>query len=212
MRIRYRILLLLPAFMPIVLMAQSADSVFANRLGSLALECVHREYPNKIAHVMNADDDAQPPRVLTPAFYGCFDWHSAVHGHWLLARLARQFPDLTIAKEARAALAQSLTKENIHVEVAYMSADGRSGFERPYGLAWLLQLSAELHEWEDPKAQEWAETLDPLIAVAVDHLRTWIPKLSHPIRIGEHAQTAFAFGLITDYARTVGDTLTEQIV
>ena len=96
---------------------------------------------------------------LTPAFYGCYDWHSAVHGHWLLARLARTFPEAAFTPRARAALAKSLTPANITAEVAYLNAPGRVSFERPYGLAWLLQLSAELREWEDPQAREWAAAL-----------------------------------------------------
>ena len=132
--------------------APALDEAAAGRFARLALDCVHREYPNKIAHVMNGDADAKPPRALTPAFYGCFDWHSSVHGHWLLARVARTHPSAPFAAAARAALAKSLTDENVAGEVAYLSAPGRVGFERPYGLAWLLQLAAELREWDDPDA------------------------------------------------------------
>lgn len=181
----------------------TADS--AARFAHLALDCVHREYPNKIAHVLQGDEDVAPPRELSPAFYGCYDWHSSVHGHWLLARLARTFPEAPFAAEARAALAQSLTPEHIAGEVAYVTGEGRVSFERPYGLAWLLQLAAELREWEDSDAQAWAEALQPLEAVAAERIRDWLPKLTHPIRIGEHAQTAFAFGLIWDWAGVAGD-------
>src|SRR5512146_2349108 len=116
----------------------SADT--AQRFARLALACVHKEYPNKIAHAMNSDADVAPPRKLTPAFYGCYDVHSAVHGHWLLVRLARTFPDAPFTPAARAALQQSLTQANIAGEVAYLKEKGRASFERPYGLAWLLQL------------------------------------------------------------------------
>jgi len=119
------------------------DPLTAARLAKLALDCVHREYPSKIAHTLNSDADARPPRELTPAFYGCYDWHSAVHGHWMLARLARCFPDAPFAAAARQALERSITAANIGAEVSYLQAPGRAGFERPYGLAWLLQLSAE---------------------------------------------------------------------
>ena len=105
---------------------------------------------------MQSDADLAPPRELTPAFYGCYDWHSAVHGHWLLARLARLYPDAPFAPRARAALAESLTPEHIAGEVRYLQGKGRAPFERPYGLAWLLQLDAELIEWKDPQAQAWA--------------------------------------------------------
>lgn len=115
------------------------------RFASIALSCVHREYPNKIAHVLTSDADVQAPRQLTPVFYGCFDWHSAVHGHWLLARLARIDSDLT--NECRQALEQSLTEEKLQKEVNYVSNEQRQTFERPYGLAWLLQLAMELDEW-----------------------------------------------------------------
>ncbi|HEX6739935.1 MAG TPA: DUF2891 domain-containing protein [Vicinamibacteria bacterium] len=173
----------------------------ARRFARLALDCVHREYPNKIAHVLEGDADARPPRQLTPAFYGCYDWHSSVHGHWLLARLARLFPEEPFAREARAALGRSLTPEAIAAEVRYLEGKGRVSFERPYGLAWLLQLAAELHEWPDPEAQAWSRALAPLEDLAAARLEAWLPKLVYPIRVGEHSQTAFAFGLALDWAR-----------
>jgi hypothetical protein len=129
------------------------DLQAAERSAKLALECVAREYPNKIAHVLNSDSDVAPPRQLTPAFYGCYDWHPSVHGHWLLARLARTFPDASFAPRAREALATSLTPANIRQEVRYLEAAGRASFERPYGLAWLLQLGIELREWGTPEAR-----------------------------------------------------------
>lgn len=178
------------------------DETTAGRFARLALACVAREYPNKIAHVLNGEQDVKPPRELTPAFFGCFDWHSAVHGHWLLARLARTFPDAAFAPEARAALARSLTPERIAAEVGYLQGEGRATFERPYGLAWLLELGAELREWRDPDARAWAAALEPLERAVTGRLKDWLPKLSRPIRTGEHDQTAFAFGLIADWART----------
>jgi hypothetical protein len=178
--------------------AAEFDSRAAERFANLALACVHKEYPNKIAHNLNSDQDVAPPRALTPAFYGCYDWHSSVHGHWLLARLARTFPDASFASAARAALAQSLTAENVAKEAAYLRGDGRASFERPYGLAWLLQLAAELREWDDPLGRELSMNLRPLEQAANERLATWLPKLSHPVRSGEHSQTAFALGLIID--------------
>ncbi len=183
--------------------APKFDAAAAERFARLALGCVAKEYPNKISHVLNSDRDVAPPRTLTPAFYGCFDWHSSVHGHWLLARLVRTFPDAPWAKEARAALAKSLSVQNLEREAEYMKGEGRASFERPYGLAWLLQLAAELHQWDDPQADEMSAALQPLEEAALTRLQTWLPKLSHPVRIGEHAQTAFALGLLLDYARTV---------
>ena len=181
------------------------DAVQADRFARLALACVHREYPNKIAHTLNGDNDVRPPRELTPAFYGCYDWHSSVHGHWLLARLARLFPDAPFARDARTALAQSLTPQATAAEVRYLEGKGRISFERPYGLAWLLQLGTELGEWPDPDAQAWSRALAPLEAVAAARLKAWLPKLAYPIRVGEHSQTAFAFGLALDWARRSGD-------
>jgi len=181
------------------------DPAAAGRFAQLALDCVHREYPNKIAHVMASDADALPPRTLTPAFYGCYDWHSSVHGHWLLARLARLFPQAPFAQPARAALARSLTPANIAAEVAYLRGPGRTSFERPYGLAWLLQLAAELRNWDDPQAREWAEILAPLEIESASRIMAWLPKLQYPIRSGEHSQTAFAFGLVADWSQARGD-------
>jgi hypothetical protein len=177
----------------------------AGRFAQLALDCVHKEYPNKISHVLQGDQDARPPRQLTPAFYGCFDWHSSVHGHWLLARLARLYPKAEFAAAARAALGQSLAADNIAGEIQYLQGPGRASFERPYGLAWLLQLGAELRAWDDPQAREWSSTLEPLENAAAANIASWLPKLHYPIRVGEHSQTAFAFGLIRDWAVTSGN-------
>jgi hypothetical protein len=172
----------------------------------LALECVHREYPNKIAHEMTSDADAKPPRQLTPAFHGCYDWHSAVHGHWLLARFARTHPESPLAGPAKAALAKSITPANIAIEVEYQKS--RKNFERPYGLAWLLQLGVELSETKSPLSKHLA----PLEAAAVERIKAWLPKLSHPVRTGEHSQTAFALGLMLDWARHAKDTEFETLL
>jgi hypothetical protein len=162
--------------------------------------------------VLQSDEDVLPPRELTPAFYGCFDWHSAVHGHWLLARLIRTFPEADFAGPARAALARSLTPANLEAEVAYLRGEGRETFERPYGLAWLLQLAAELREWKDPQAQEWSRALSVLEQEAAGRLFDWLPKLSYPIRTGEHSQTAFAMGLALDWARVAEDREMEELL
>ena len=190
----------------------AVDPALADRFARLALSCVHREYPNKIAHVMSADEDAQPPRRLTPAFFGCYDWHSSVHGHWLLARLLRLRPEAPFADEARQALARSLSTENLVAEVRYLEGEGRISFERPYGLAWLLQLAAELREGGPPEARVWAAALEPLEVLAAERISDWLPKLTRPIRVGEHSQTAFAFGLILDWARTAERAETERLV
>jgi hypothetical protein len=181
------------------------DVKAAERFAQLALACVHKEYPNKISHVLNSDADVAPPRKLTPAFCGCYDWHSSVHGHWLLVRLLRTFPNASFASAAREALKQSLSAENLKQEANYVRGAGRTSFERPYGLSWLLQLCAELQEWDDPDAKQMAANLRPLEGAAVERLVAWLPKLSHPVRIGEHDQTAFGLGLMLDYARSTRD-------
>ena len=190
----------------------SLEAPVAERFAKLALACVHREYPNKLAHVLNGPADVKAPKALTPAFYGCYDWHSAVHGHWLLARLARLFPEAPFAAAAKKALGQSLTAKNLAAELKYYEAPGRVSFERPYGLAWLLQLGAELREWDDPEAKKWAAALAPLEKAAVQRVSAWVPKLTKPIRIGEHDQTAFALGLMIDWARVSGDREFERLL
>jgi hypothetical protein len=203
MRLFFALLMLMPSFsVEATNAAPTFDEKAADRFAKLALACVEKEYPNKISHVLNSDKDVAPPRKLTPAFYGCYDWHSSVHGHWLLARLLRTFPNASFAGAARDALSKSLTAESLKQEAAYIRGEGRASFERPYGLAWLLQLCAELREWDNDQAREMATNLRPLEDAAVERLKTWLPKLSHPVRIGEHDQTAFGLGLMFDYART----------
>jgi hypothetical protein len=191
--------------MPEAAVSDRIDPALGTRLVELILAAVHREYPSHVTHLLQSDEDARPPRELTPAFYGSFDWHSAVHGHWALARLARLLPDSPAEARARAGLERSLTSANIVREVAYVSAPGRAGFERPYGLAWVLQLCAELREWQDESAARWQVALEPLEGVCMEHLRTWLPKLPWPIRTGLHSQSAFALGLALDWARAAGN-------
>lgn len=186
--------------------------VVEDRFADLALSCVHQEYPNKISHVLQSDEDARPPSELYPAFYGCYDWHSSVHGHWLLTRILATDPETPMRPAIEAALAQSFTDQNIAGEVAYYVQGGRRSFERPYGLAWFLQLIAELDESEGSLQREWRETLRPLETEIVAQIEDWLPNLAYPIRLGTHAQTAFAFGLMIDYARRVENTEFETLV
>ncbi|MFZ0008836.1 MAG: DUF2891 domain-containing protein, partial [Steroidobacteraceae bacterium] len=190
---------------PAAVSAGALSESAAARFAALALKCLHQEYPNHISHTLNSAVDARPPHELTPAFYGCLDWHSDVHGHWLLVRLLRLFPNAPFAAQARAAVGQSLTAANIAGEVAYLEGAGRASFERPYGMAWLLELSAELRRWDDPDARRWSQVLAPLETQAAARLESWLPKLHYPIRIGEHDQTAFSFGLMWDWAGVSGD-------
>lgn len=178
----------------------------------LALDCVDREYPNKISHVLQSDSDARTPRDMHPAFYGCYDWHSAVHGHWLIVRLLRGGLDADADAAATAALDGHLNAQAIAGEIAYFDGEGTASFERPYGLAWLLQLGLELREWDDPRAARWSEALAPLEQVVADRYRTWLPNLAYPIRIGTHNQSAFGFALALDWARTVGDAELETLL
>jgi hypothetical protein len=204
MKCRFLTTLLLVFAMSTGALAQVPSEPAVSRFAGLALDCVHQEYPNKIAHVLTSDQDVGPPRVLTPVFYGCFDWHSSVHGHWLLTRLLRLYPDSEFAGQAETALNKSFKAEQVAQEVAYVTHPQRASFERPYGVAWLLQLTAELREWDDPRARQWLATLEPLETALVANMETWLAKLAYPIRIGEHAQTAFAFGLFLDWARVSG--------
>jgi len=192
--------------------APGLSAASANKFARLALACVDKEYPNKIAHVLNSPADIKAPHELTPAFFGCYDWHSAVHGHWLLAALARRFPNEPFAKDAVAALKKNITPATIAGEVAYLNGPGRETFERPYGLAWLLQLSAELRDWHTGDGAQLSKTLDPLERAVVDRFDAWLPKLAYSIREGEHAQTAFAFGMTLDYARAVKNVKLEQLL
>ncbi len=181
-------------------------SDLAERLARITLSCLRREYPNQIAHAMQSDADAGTPLALHPAFFGCYDWHSAVHGHWSLVRLLRA-SDRTHPwmAEARRELACSLTAEKIACETAYVLAEGRVGFERPYGLAWVLRLDAELCEWPDAQASCWRASLEPLAEVCAERLLSWLEKLTHPVRTGVHSQSAFAISLALDRALAAGD-------
>ena len=189
----------------------SLDVRTAGRFVALALACVQKEYPNKISHTLNSAADVKPPHELTPAFYGCYDWHSSVHGHWMLVRLLRAYPNASFAPAALAALKANITPAHIAGEVAYLSGPGRESFERPYGFAWLLQLGAELRETPTPDAAALSSALGPLESAVIARLKAWLPKLAYPIREGEHAQTAFAFGLILDYARTRDPALAQMV-
>ncbi|MFC7292127.1 DUF2891 domain-containing protein [Hirschia litorea] len=179
--------------------------VVEDRFAGLALTCLHQEYPNKVSIVLDQDSDSKPPSQLFPAFYGCFDWHSSVHGHWLLTRILTVDPDTPLRTLIIQELDKSFTPENLAGEVEYFSTNGKGAFERPYGRAWFLQLVAELHTSEDPKMQEWRNILQPLEKIIVEQTQTWLKSLAYPIRSGTHNQSSFAFGLMLDYARTIGN-------
>ena len=173
------------------------------RFAQLALDSIGREYPYHLSRVVLSPGSIDAPRAMTPVFYGCFDWHSAVHGHWLLALAMRLMPGTEFAEQCRTALHSSLDPKAILIECEHLKQ--RPGFERPYGLAWLLALAAELECHQDDDARAWRTSLGPLESIARDHLASWLPKLAHPIRCGTHAQTAFAMCLIWDWSQVVGD-------
>jgi hypothetical protein len=184
----------------------------ADRFAELALKCVRQEYPNKLDHVMNGAGEVKSPKELHPAFYGCFDWHSSVHGHWMLVKLLREHPGMARAAAIRAILDENLTPDRIAAEVAYLGQDNRRSFERTYGWAWLLRLSAELRSWEDPDAVRWAKALRPLADELVAQFKTFLPKQTYPIRTGVHPNTAFSLDLALDYARASKDTSFEALI
>jgi hypothetical protein len=188
------------------------DAEWAETVARLALAGVTREWPHAYQHVANDATDLRRPRELHPAFYGCYDWHSAVHGHWALARVRRLFPQGRCAGEIEAVLGAHLTSTAVAVELAYFQAPGREAFERPYGWAWLLALAAELRRGRDRTSRRWARALHPLENRLAAQLAAWLPQLRHPVRTGVHGNTAFALTLALDYAQEVGATaLAERI-
>ncbi|MFK5955089.1 MAG: DUF2891 domain-containing protein [Planctomycetota bacterium] len=176
----------------------------------LALDSIVREYPNKPGQVFTGPESAVIPRTNHPVFYGSFDWHSSVHGHWMLVRLLKTQPGSSVDAEIRALLEAQLNAKALQVEADYFDEHQNKGFERMYGWAWLLQLAQELHTFEDADAQRWAKNLKPLEDQIVELLLGYLPRLSHPIRMGVHPDSAFAFGMELDYARAVGNQELEQ--
>ena len=178
-------------------------SDLAARLAELPMACIGREYPNKLDHLITGEQDLRSPRTLHPAFYGCYDWHSAVHGHWTLIALLKRF-DLPNAPAIRARIHETMSRENLLAEAAYLDQPQRGSFERMYGWAWLLKLALELRDWDDPDAKQWAEWLKPVEErIAARYLR-FLPRQRYPIRSGVHSNTAFGLIFALDYARAVG--------
>lgn len=182
----------------------------ASKFASLALGHVTREYPNKLDHVLLQAGDATTPRTLHPIFYGSFDWHSCVHGYWLLARLLGQFPDLPERASISTLFNDSITEANVAIETAYAAHPSRGGFERPYGWAWLLYLVAELKAQRGEHAAHWAERLAPLASVFAQRWCDFLPNATYPTRSGAHFNSAFAVLLSLRYARVVQDTRLEH--
>ncbi len=184
----------------------------ANKLISLPLHCVETPYPYKTGVVLASAADLQEPVVLHPIFYGCFDWHSAVHGYWSMVTLLRQFPELAQAAEIKTILKRNLTATKVAQEVAFFSKDINASFERTYGWAWLLKLSDELQHWQDPLAGELAANLQPLADLLVERYMAFLPRLLYPIRVGEHTNTAFGLSFAYDYAVNHKRTDLQQLI
>lgn len=176
----------------------------ATRLAQLPLNCMEVEYPNKLGQTIGGIDDLKAPKELHPAFYGCFDWHSAVHGHWSLVSLLKQFPTIKGSKNIKEKLLLNLSKENILQEVQYFQGKHNKTYERTYGWAWLLKLAEALHSWNDPIAKQLEENLQPLTELIIEKYIEFLPKLNYPIRVGEHPNTAFGLSFAWDYAVTTG--------
>jgi len=182
-------------------LTQKGASHFARR----ALSCIQVEYPNKLSHVMRNASQVGTPSDLHPAFYGCFDWHSSVHGHWMLIRLLKLYPEMEEASKIRNTLSQTLTKANLLHEAAYLHEKGRKAFERTYGWAWLLKLAEELETWHDDQGQEWSENLNPVTQAIKGLYLDFFPKQDYPIRMGTHTNTAFGMSFAYDYAFAIED-------
>ncbi|SFZ94407.1 Protein of unknown function [Flaviramulus basaltis] len=177
----------------------------ANTLAELPLHCMNTEYPNKLSQTIGSDTDLLPPRTLHPAFYGCFDWHSAVHGHWSLVSLLKQFPNMDKAEEVKQRLLQNISKENIETEVKYFYGEHNKSYERTYGWAWLLKLAEELHTWDSAIARELESNLEPLTDLIIQKYIEFLPKLNYPLRVGTHTNTAFGLSFAYDYAETLNN-------
>lgn len=184
--------------------AQSLTAVQADRLAQLPLNCLQTEYPNKTGQTLGSKDDIREPHVLHPAFYGCFDWHSSVHGHWSLVKLLKMFPDMEGAGRIKKVLSEDLSKEHINSELHYFTKEVNKSYERTYGWAWLLKLSDELRTWDDPLGNELADNLQPLSDKIVMNYMEFLPDLKYPIRVGEHTNTAFGLVFAWDHAVAYG--------
>lgn len=188
------------------------DYATMDKFAALPLHCIETEYPYKLGQVISSDEDLKSPEDLHPIFYGCFDWHSSVHGHWLLAKAIRKFPNRELSKKAIALFDKQFTPEKVAIELAYFEPKLNKSFERTYGWAWLLKLHAELTLLEEDKTHNWSKALQPLTDHIVQSYEAFLPKLVYPIRVGEHTNTAFGLSLALDYARTVGNSSFETLI
>lgn len=185
--------------------AQELSDEQVAAFAKLAMRGIEQQFPNKPSNVMRGEQDVLSPKEMHPVFYGCFDWHSSVHGHWLMIRLLKTYPGSSVDAEMRELLNRQLTVEKLLKEAKYFDIDSNKSFERMYGWAWVYRLAAELHEWDDADGKKWAKNLRPLEQKLVQLAKDYLPKLTFPIRTGQHPDTGFALAQALDYARTVGD-------
>jgi len=184
----------------------------AHDLSLLPLNCLKKQYPNKLNQTLSDSTQIKPPKQLHPAFYGCFDWHSSVHGHWSLVYLLKKFPELENANLIRNLLSNHISSENIITEVNYFNDTGNQSFERTYGWAWILKLAGELHAWDDPLAKQLEANLQPLTDHIVNAYMNFLPKLIYPIRVGEHSNTAYGLSLAFDYSQLINHKPLKQLI
>lgn len=184
----------------------------AQKLVQLPIKCIDIEYPNKLNQVIGSDADLRSPKEFHPAFYGCFDWHSAVHGHWSLVRLLKEKPQMKEKSRIINGLKAHLSKGNITIEIKYFQDSLSQGFERTYGWAWLLKLADELETWDEPQAKQLKENIRPLAELIVERYEKFLPKLHYPIRVGTHSNTAFALCMVYDYAETMKNESLKKLV
>ncbi|HSO85688.1 MAG TPA: DUF2891 domain-containing protein [Draconibacterium sp.] len=187
------------------------DEKKAEYLYHFAYDCIDQEYPNKPGEVLGDDSYLAPPRVMHPAFYGCFDWHSSVHGHWTLVTILREFPDFKYREEILAKLNKTITKENILKEIEYFNDKHNKDYERTYGWAWLLKLDEALRESDFPKSRFLHENLIPLTELLSAKFIEFLDKLNYPIRVGEHSNIAFGMSFAYDFAKKYDAKLAAKI-
>jgi hypothetical protein len=190
------------AFLLITSLCFSQELTFeqANKLAALPMKCLQQEYPNKLSQLLADSTELAGPKKLHPSFYGCFDWHSSVHGHWSLVYLLKNFPKLENRQEIINKLQVNLSAENIAVEIAYLNKKHEKSYERTYGWAWLLKLQQELDNYNEPFAKELAKNLQPLTNLLAERYIEFLPKLNYALRNGTHTNTAFGLNLAWDYA------------
>lgn len=192
--------------------SQTLDLQQAEKIFKLPVHCIEVEYPNKLGQVIGSVDDLKSPKELRPIFYGCFDWHSSIHGYWSIIKLLKDYPQLDESETVRNILNRNITPENASVESVFFQDYNNRNFERTYGWAWLFQLQSELFTWKDTDAQHWYQALKPLADILAIKYEEYLPKLNYPIRTGQHDNTAFGLSLSIDYARSIGDKEFEQLI